>query len=74
MSGRHCAVCDEMRLSFTIHEIHLSKHVQGLGSVVFPAKIKSEAVKIRVCFDCSANIRGILPNAIMEHHKDEVTE
>ena len=74
MSGRPCAVCNELGYSFRSHEIHLSKHVQGLGTVVFPAKIKSKAVRILVCSDCNSKMKGILPTAIMEYHADEVVE
>ena len=74
MSGRDCAVCDQVGYAFYIHEIHLSQHINGIGNVVFPAKIKSKAVTIKVCLACNEKINGILVGAVKEYHLDEVVK
>lgn len=66
--NRFCAVCNSYGNVFTLHEIHIPKHIQGVGEVIAPAVINHKRVKIQVCDECSMKMDNMIPNAIEEYH------
>ncbi len=67
----NCAVCGEKGYVFHLREIHLSRHIQGVGQVVLPAVIKHKRVTIRVCTNCNQELENIIPNAVKNYHMEE---
>ncbi len=66
-----CAVCDKKSYVFTLKEISLKKHIQGIGEITYPARRKGRAVEIQVCYECSDLLGNQVIKAVQEYHLEE---
>jgi methionine aminopeptidase len=71
MAGTHCSVCNEHGFVFTLREIHLTMHIQGVGQIVYPARRNGRAVSIHVCHDCNDHLSNMIPKAVEEYHLED---
>ena len=71
MAGMFCAVCNELGFVFTLREVHLTMHIQGVGEIVYPARKNGRAVEIHVCHDCDMHLRTMIPKAVEEYHLED---